>query len=532
MTAPSGRIRDVVPLVLAMGLVGGACGADDGPGGSGATTDQDPVPTVGTTTASSPFVVEDPPDGYRLVLAGRGDHPQTWSSDSFGDDEPVTVLAPPGEGTESQEAVTVSLTGYAGFQGGLDQASAGDLGVPEEFEIDGKRALYTRPGASVTQTPDADLVVAVGKDLAVRVGSADGSREELADVARRVRPQADHLLAPEVPDPPDGLEVIGSADADVAITLWARPQPGSDAMPAGARAHTAAWARLDSGGAWISGTSAITVSTLPGTAVSLDALDAALALRPYGVTATVHEVSVRGRPAAVVDGGEDAIRFRAVVTSTPGGDALLVVASGGELLDPEVLFDVAASVRPTTADAWEAFEVEARGGPGLRPDPGAFELERGKAEGFEWLFQARVDDGSVPLQGDDIDPATGRSTTEGEFVIDTCLKLAGGQRACLGPGGSDSSSAKAHFVVRARGPLDGGGFPGFIMASTGQPAAVLRVTAPDGVHEAPFHELPGGQQRGAVVVTDLGGPWICDGQPRPHVAVELLDAAGHRLPCT
>jgi len=315
-----------------MALVGVACGSDDGGRDSRAATEQDTVPTVGTTTASSPFVVEDPPEGYQLVLAGRGDIRQSWSSDSFGDDEPVTVLVPPGGDIAGKGAVTVSLTGYAGFQGGLEQAAVGYPAVqPEEFEIDGQRALYTPPGVSPAGPHGADLVVAVGEDLAVRVGSADGSREELADVAQRVSPQADHLVAPKVPDPPDGLEVIGSADADVAITLWARPQPGSDAMPAGARAHTAAWSRLDTDGARISGTSAITVSTLPGTAVSLDALDAALALRPYGVAATVQEVSVRGRPAAVVDGGEDAIRFRAVVTATPGGDALLVVASGGEL---------------------------------------------------------------------------------------------------------------------------------------------------------------------------------------------------------
>jgi hypothetical protein len=35
-----------------MALVGAACGADDLAGGNGATADQDPVPTVGTTTAS------------------------------------------------------------------------------------------------------------------------------------------------------------------------------------------------------------------------------------------------------------------------------------------------------------------------------------------------------------------------------------------------------------------------------------------------------------------------------------------------
>jgi hypothetical protein len=35
----------------------------------------------------------------------------------------------------------------------------------------------------------------------------------------------------------------------------------------------------------------------------------------------------------------------------------------------------------------------------------------------------------------------------------------------------------------------------------------------------------------AVVVIDLGGPWLCDGQARPPVAVELLDADGRCLPC-
>ena len=172
---------------------------------------------------------------------------------------------------------------------------------------------------------------------------------------------------------------------------------------------------------------------------------------------TMAKASVAGRPAAVLELTQDEfVRRRALVTSTPGGDALLVVASGGELPEPEVLVEVAASVRPTTPDAWDAFEVEASGGPRPGPRPGAFELERGEAEGIEWLFQAQVDDGSVPSLGGDIDPATGRSTTDGEFVIDTCLKLADGQRACLGAGGSESSSAKARFVVRARGPLDRG----------------------------------------------------------------------------
>ncbi|MGH9286743.1 MAG: hypothetical protein ACRD0V_00340 [Acidimicrobiales bacterium] len=124
MTAPPGRIRGVVPVVLAMGITGVACGSGEG-GGGDAAADQGSSRPVGTTTSSSPFSVEQPPEGYQLVLAGRGDIPQTWSSDSFGDDEPVTVLAPPGVDPNGPEIVTVSLTGYAGFQGELDQAVAG-----------------------------------------------------------------------------------------------------------------------------------------------------------------------------------------------------------------------------------------------------------------------------------------------------------------------------------------------------------------------------------------------------------------------
>jgi hypothetical protein len=118
-----------------MGLVGVACGSDDSSGANGATGDRDGIPTAGTTTESSPFVVEEPPEGYQLVLAGRGDMRQTWSSDSFGDDELVTVLAPPGADVTDPAApgvVTVSLTGYAGFEGGLKQAVAGYPGAKSE----------------------------------------------------------------------------------------------------------------------------------------------------------------------------------------------------------------------------------------------------------------------------------------------------------------------------------------------------------------------------------------------------------------
>ena len=124
--SPGGRAGPrLAAAVAALALAGAGCRSDDGEARQAATARRDaPGPTVGTTDESSPFVVEDPPAGYQLVLAGRGDYAQTWSSDSFGDDEPVTVLAPPGEGADRPDAVMVSLTGYAGFQGGLDQAAA------------------------------------------------------------------------------------------------------------------------------------------------------------------------------------------------------------------------------------------------------------------------------------------------------------------------------------------------------------------------------------------------------------------------
>lgn len=69
----------------------------------------------------------------------------------------------------------------------------------------------------------------------MRVSSADGTRDELAEVARLVRPGDDHLLAPRVPDPPGGLEAVCWADAEVGVSLVSAPQPSSEWLPAGER---------------------------------------------------------------------------------------------------------------------------------------------------------------------------------------------------------------------------------------------------------------------------------------------------------
>jgi hypothetical protein len=345
VTARGEQVRAGLYLVVAFGLAGAACGSDDGNGAAALA--------AGTTTESSVFVVEEPPDGYRLVLTGRGDYPQTWSSDTQTDDQPVTVLAPPGEGAESPDAVTVSLSGYA-YEGdlGLHEVSAGHLGEPEELEIDGKLALYTAPGTSITQGPDAELVVAVGEDVALKVRSATGTRDELTEVARRVDPQKSRLLAPVVSEPPDGLEVVGHADADVALTLEAVVAPASDVVPAGERAHTALWVRLDADGAWTYSSPTIAVSTLPGTSASLDGL--AAAVRAKGWVTGVQKLNVADRPAVVLEFGRGGFSRRTLVTSTPAGDLLLVVAGGAYMPAAADLAAVAVSVRPASAEEWEA----------------------------------------------------------------------------------------------------------------------------------------------------------------------------------
>ncbi len=64
------------------------------------------------------------PDGFHLVVAGKGTQYQNWGSDSLGTHEPFTVLSPDGKAT-GPEVVVVSATGFAGYEGELAQASAG-----------------------------------------------------------------------------------------------------------------------------------------------------------------------------------------------------------------------------------------------------------------------------------------------------------------------------------------------------------------------------------------------------------------------
>jgi hypothetical protein len=355
-----GRLgRATVLAAVVLGAV--ACASEDDDGG-GMSSGDDPgsLADVELSRESSPFAVGREPDGYRLVQAGIGTYGQMWPSDGFGD-EPVTVLAPPGEGADSRDAVWISVTGFEGHQGGLAQASYGYPDHVEEFELDGRPAVFaaarTEDGVDVA----ADLVVEAGDDLAVHVSRGEATRDELADMARLVEPAADRLEAPGVPEPPDGLEMVGSADADVTISLVnSPPRPSSTDLPAGERGHVAVWAAGDADETWSAEEGVVKVVTLPGHALDLPAVGVMLPRVVVPERPQVEERAIADRPGVIyeLDGG-----LRAAVTYTAGGDLLMVVAMGeGELPDADELVDVAASVEAASDSDWDRFVADARSG--------------------------------------------------------------------------------------------------------------------------------------------------------------------------
>jgi hypothetical protein len=197
--------------------------------------------------------------------------------------------------------------------------------------------------------------------LAVHVSRGEATRDELADIARLVEPAADRLEAPEVPEPPDGLELVGSADADVAISLvGSPPRPSSTDLPAGERGHVAVWAAGDADEAWSAQEGIVKVVTLPGQALDLPALGAALG--PPGAYPEPHleERRIADRPGMIyeMEGG-----LRAALTYTAGGDLLMVVAMGeDDLPNADELVDMAASVEASNDDDWNRLVTQVRGG--------------------------------------------------------------------------------------------------------------------------------------------------------------------------
>ncbi|HET6950448.1 MAG TPA: hypothetical protein VFI47_08735 [Acidimicrobiales bacterium] len=499
-------------------------------------------------SGATPFLVDAVPPGFRLATAGRGTGSQEWGEDSSGTDEPFTVLAPPGEDATSPSAVIVSVTGFEGYEGGLDQASAAYGPDEQEFEVDGRRAIYSPPVPARDGEPPrwADLVVVRGDDLAVRVTTADAGRDELVDIARRAVPDDDHARAPAVPDAPDGLEVVGSVDAGVVISLSPYVQPDSDQVPGLDSGLSAGWLAGD-----VSATSSgpgpevtvvgpagvaapavggpeadaaaeptpLVVTAYPGDAADLDALP--LVRRVFHrEDVTLTSTTVAGRPAVLaetIDVEYDNVH-RAVLTHAAWGDLVMASSRGPSATVPtaDQLVAMVASVRQATPEEWDAFVVEATGGPGLHPDDGAVELERGTVAGtrgdVDWLLQARPG------------------------ALDACLKLSTRERACALGGGASTIDAAGRTTSMGSGggdPDQDGGIPEFLVATIGVPGARLRVTTPSATAEGPLHRVPGADLWGGVVFADGLGTMatMCPGYPEPPehmtpVTVEVVDDAG------
>ena len=164
-----------------------------------------------------------------------------------------------------------------------------------------------------------------GDDLAVRVTSHQATRAELVDILRRVRPSTEHVAAPSVPDPPAGLRVIGSVDADAVIALGAYVQ-GNSYLGGLPDSHVAGW---------IDG-HRITVLTLPGQAADVDALPG-IARFLRAVPTVIHHTSVGANKALVLEFGytrKDNRTTHAVVTRSAWGDLLVVTAQGSQICNP------------------------------------------------------------------------------------------------------------------------------------------------------------------------------------------------------
>jgi len=468
---------------------------------------------------SEPFAVGEVPEGYEPVAAGVGSSFQEWGSDTGGTDEPFTVLAPEGS-TDPDERVIVATTGFEGYQGELHQALAGyPSAKPTQLTIDGRQALHS-PGGD--QHP-AQLVAVRGDDVAVRVTAAPGTTlEELKAILLAAEVPEDHAHAPRVPSPPDGLEVVGSVDADAVVALRPSVRGDSERMWGLPSMHVAGWLRP----AEAPYESWLTVSTLPARAASPEVLPVVeYRYADLGREREWRQVEVGGRPGLVLE--ED--------QGTPGwaqrqvwrwADWGIVVGSsdGFGLLSEAELIELAEGVAPVEGDEWERFVEQMNGGPGLHPDRGRQEVARGTHDGLEWLLQTGPQGGGN--YGTGIDPTKFDDA-------DSCLKLSDGRRACVGV-----TSQGREWVGRGGDNYRGSArVDELVIVSTTQDAASVRITTPVDQVEAPLVPVPGGRSRAAVAFVEGTGLAGCaDPSMEPPASIQLmrvdtLDAAGNVVGC-
>lgn len=304
------------------------------------------------------FSVGAVPAGYAPAATSR-DRPYTpWGDDSLGTDEPFVVLAPRSSGALSRAAVVISVTGFVGYEGGLDQASPGyGPGVESRhLRIDGRRAIFVPTqvtGPPYVRRLGSELLVVRGRDLAVRVRKRDATLAELTAIERDVRPRG-RGLAPAVTSAPDGYAVAGSVDVGVVtasnldvVTAGPPDSPQLRPAPGNPPVWRMTWSRH---GAPADG---LAVTTLPARTGSLDAIPAIPARS--GAEHSARWIDVGGRRGVLTEErvtssapGAPVVFTKRVLYDDPGWGNLVIAAAWGRIAvaSADELAKAAASVVP------------------------------------------------------------------------------------------------------------------------------------------------------------------------------------------
>lgn len=512
-------------VLLAVLLAGCSSGSGSG-AGSGADVGRAVAAASGGGRAarSTPFRPGPVPVGYVAVVAGEGGMVQAWHDDMVGTDAPFTVLAPGGDAADPR-AVVVSLTAYGARGGSLDELLPGDA---EELEVGGRDARWWPgdPGAEVREGDGPALLrVALDDEAALEVSGMGGTRAAFeAIVAATVVDPADHGRAPVVVDPPDGLALAGSVDADGVIALQAFLQ-GDQLTPGLPGTHTVGWARDDG----VQGD--LVVLDLPAGSVDPTALLTDLDPgRADGTTATPIEVG--GAPGVLLDRahvGEPLVEARrAVIGRTSWGETVVVVARGiEEVPSTEALVALAEGLRPATDEQWEEQAEAIRTAHRATPEPGYHEVVGGEVDGHRWFLQAHD---HLP---------TGAADPTAELLelwaVDPCVRFATGERTCAYGGGPAEGTYWSGVEVAAITGRSGtpSWAPAVVIVLTRLPGTAARFTDGGGTTtDVPLTVVPGTSIRVAVAFRSADR-LACSDRPDDDGAIglDIVDAAGTTLGC-
>lgn len=467
-------------------------------------SDRPADPGFARSESSSPFLVEVVPDDFVGALAGEGTSGPTWGADEEATDEPFTVLSEDGR-PDGDDLTIVSFTGYEGRQGGLAQASRGRNDRATRVEIDGHDAFFTPAFDDEGIARWSDLVVDQGSDLAVRITSPEATLDQLEAVLPSVVTPTAHDRAPEIVNPPYGLQVVGSVDTVAVAATGAFVEPDRRLVPGPPGSHSASWERKNRT------RDQIVAMTIPGTSVDLEVISFATYAERFLRTQRVIEVG--DRPAVLLETsslqGDGKILSRSIWQRTEWGDVLVVHSRGDDgPVDTEALVSMAASVHLADPDEWATFRDDLDGGAGFRADNSREEVTRGEVDGTQWLLQTSAPDG-----GDD--PAS---------PVDGCLKLSTGERRCAG-GGTLAGLDTILFSNDDAGPP-------FLIFTTDKPVASLRAVTAEDEEVVTLVPIPGSDAVAGVLFLPDHASVTCAADVAPgQITVRAIDAEGADLGC-